>query len=78
MTRRITQDNPIPHLPRFQAWLAAQGHTQATRADRVGVTERCISYWERRQRWPTVESLRLRPDGLRALAEDLEATNGHR
>ena len=78
MTRRITQDDLVPALPHFQAWLAAQGRDQATIADRIGVTQRCVSYWRTRQRWPTVESLRLRPDGLRALAEDLEATNGHR
>ena len=77
MTRRITQDNPIPHLPAFTAWLKAQGSDQATIADRIGVTQRCVSYWLTHQRWPTAESLRLRPDGLRALASDLEEANGH-
>jgi len=72
MTRRITQDMPVPRMPHFMAWLAAQGKDQATIADRIGVTQRCVSYWQTRQRWPTVEALRLRPDGLRALADDLE------
>ncbi len=78
MTRRIIQDRTIPVLPTFTAWLMAQGNDQATIADRIGVTQRCVSYWLTHQRWPTVESLRLRPDGLRALAEDLEEANGHR
>ncbi len=72
MTRRITQDRPVPVLPRFMAWLLAQGMTRTERADRIGVTQRAVAYWETRQRWPTVEALRLRPDGLRALADDLE------
>ena len=72
MARRITQDRPIPPLPRFSAWLASQGSDQSHIADRIGVTQRCISYWQTRQRWPTVEALRSAPDGLRALADDLE------
>jgi transcriptional regulator with XRE-family HTH domain len=78
MSRRITQGRPMPPLPKFRAWLATQGKGQAQIADRVGVTQRCISYWANRQRWPTVESLRDAPEALRALADDLEALNGHR
>jgi len=73
MTRRITQDRPVPKMPRFAAWLEAQGKDQATIAARLGVTQRCVSYWQTRERWPTVEALRDAPDGLRALAEDLES-----
>lgn len=72
MTRRITNDTPIPQLPTFTAWLKAQGTGQAQIADRIGVTQRCVSYWLTRQRWPTVEALRDAPEGLRALAQDLE------
>ena len=75
MTRRPAL---IPELPHFAAWLKAQGHNQASRAMRIGVTERCVSYWEHGQRWPTVEALRNAPDGLLALVDDLKqiATKG--
>lgn len=66
-------DGPIPPLPRFAAWLATLGSSQAARADAIGVTQRCVSHWEARERWPTVEALRYTPEGLRALADDLEA-----
>ena len=69
---------PIPALPRFQAWLKTQGSSQAKRARAVGVSVRCIEYWESGKRWPTVSVLRHCPDGLRALADDLEACHGHR
>ncbi len=76
MTRHI--DGPIPRLPHFQAWLAAQGGSQTQIADRIGVTPRAVSYWQLRQRWPTVEALRSAPEGLRALADDLEGIHGYR
>lgn len=38
--------DPIPQLPRFQAWLKTQGSSQAQRAQVVGVSTRCIEYWE--------------------------------
>jgi DNA-binding transcriptional regulator YiaG len=75
MTRRSTT---VPTLPRFQAWLKAQGTSQAKRARAIGVSARCVEYWHEGKRWPTAEALRTRPDGLRALADDLEALNGHR
>ncbi len=70
--------DPVPALPHFQAWLRTIGPSQITRARAIGVSARCIEYWQSGKRWPTVSVLRRWPDGLRALAEDLEATNGHR
>lgn len=71
VTKRRTQ-NDIPNFPHFFAWLEAQGETEADIAKSIGVSQRCISYWlNKKRRWPTVEALRSRPDGLAALVEDL-------
>ena len=67
----------VPPLPRFRAWLRKLAPTQAKRATLIGVSPRCVEYWLNGKRWPTVSMLRDYPDGLRALADDLEATNGH-
>jgi hypothetical protein len=73
MTRRST---PVPRLLHFQAWLQAQGSSETEQADRIGVTQRCVTYWKTGQRWPTVEALKDAPDALRALADDLERRHG--
>jgi DNA-binding transcriptional regulator YiaG len=65
--------------PHFAAWLRKQGTTRQERADTLGLSARCIQYWEQGARWPTVEALKNHPDALRALADDLEGhRNGHR
>lgn len=63
---------PIPRLWHFKAWLKALAPSQAKRAKVIGVSTRCVEYWESGKRWPTVSALRRCPDGLRALADDLE------
>jgi hypothetical protein len=66
-----------PNLPHFQAWLKTHGASQAKQARAIGVSARCIECWTSGKRWPTVSALKAHPDGLRALAEDLEQSNGH-
>jgi DNA-binding transcriptional regulator YiaG len=57
MTRSHAHDT-VPRLPHFQAWLRALAPSQAKRARCIGVSTRCVEYWESGKRWPTVAVLR--------------------
>jgi len=68
----------MPQAPHFAAWLRTQGATRQARAEALGLSARCIQYWEQGLRWPTIEALKGHPEALRALADDLEEKHGYR
>lgn len=70
---RADHDLDMRNYPKFWEGYMALGETASARARRLGLTQRAVGLWEAGERMPTPYSLRHWPDGLRLLADDLEA-----